>query len=319
MTVQAAQLEPAIINTRRSVRHRPGPALVAGAVILIAFIVWGTWDSIWPPYDPDATVTTPLMSPSSTHPLGTDHVGRDVMVRLAIAGRSSLLISGAAALLAAVVGTLLGIVAGYTRGIVDSIIMRLADTVLSIPAILAALVVGVVLGPGPWPLILALGLVLAPTFARVTRAPILTLRNRDFVLAAQIHGVSPARIALTHLLPNVLTPLTIQFASVASNVVLLEASLSYLGQGVQAPAPSAGRMINESTRFMQTNPLLVILPALLIILLSAGWNLLADGIQALFAPRRARSLPGSGGGPSILRRSRTTVSVPPTFDSEEDQ
>jgi peptide/nickel transport system permease protein len=197
---------------------------------------------------------------------------------------------------------LLGLIAGYAGGVTDAIIMRVVDTVLSIPAILVALVVGVVVGNGPWPLVLALGLVFAPTFARVTRAPVLALRERDFIRAAQLNGVSAPRIALTHLLPNVVTPLTIQFASVASNVVLLEAALSYLGQGVQAPAPSAGRMISESTRFMQTHPLLVLLPALLIVLLSAGWNLLADGVQAYLAPRRDPGLAGTRHAPRISIR-----------------
>lgn len=301
-------------------RRRPGPALIAGLAILLGVIVWGTWMSIAPPYNPLASVAGSLLDPSAAHVFGTDNVGRDTMVRLAIAGRSSLFISGGAALLAAVVGTLLGVIAGYAGGLSDAIIMRIVDAVLSIPAILVALVVGVVIGNGPLPLVLALGLVFAPTFARVMRAPVLALRERDFVLAAQVNGVRPIRIAMTHLLPNALTPLVIQFASVASSVVLLEAALSYLGQGVQAPAPSAGRMISEFTRFMQTQPILVILPAALIVLLSAGWNLLADGVQAYLAPHRDAGLPGSRRGPrfSVRRRPVTAPSAPsplPATDS----
>lgn len=327
-TVVGTGRAPAVATVPRAARPRrkPSPALVTGLVILVGVVVWGTWMSIAPPFDPLASVAGSLLDPSAAHLLGTDNVGRDTMVRLAIAGRSSLLISGGAALLAAVVGTVLGVVAGYTGGITDTIIMRAVDAVLSIPAILVALVVGVVIGSGPLPLVIALGFVFAPTFARVMRAPVLALRERDFVLAAQINGVRPVRIAVTHLLPNALTPLVIQFASVASNVVLLEAALSYLGQGVQAPQPSAGRMISEFTRFMQTQPLLIVLPAVLIVLLSAGWNLLADGVQATLAPRRDAGLPGSRRGPRFAVRSqgdhRTDATTPapatPSLQKETD-
>jgi peptide/nickel transport system permease protein len=291
-----------VANAPTTHRRRPGPALVAGAAILILVVVLGTWMSIKPPYSPLESVADPMLGPNAHHWLGTDNVGRDTLVRLALAGRSSLLISGGAAAIAAFFGTVLGVIAGYAGGLTDAIIMRIVDAVLSIPAMLVALVVGVVIGTGPWPLIIALGGVFTPVFARVARAPVLELRERDFVLAAKLNGVSPLRIAVTHLLPNCLTPLLIQFASVASIVVLLEATLSYLGQGVQAPAPSAGRMISEFTRFMQTQPLLVVLPTLMIILLSAGWNLLADGIRVYFAPRRDPGLPGSRRAPSITRR-----------------
>ncbi len=280
---------------RAARRRHPGPALWGGATILLAIVLLATGMTLWPPYDPLTTVAANLEGPSAAHILGTDNVGRDTFVRLALAGRTSLVISGVSALLAAVIGSTVGLIAGYAGGWADAVLMRIVDALLALPAILVALVVGVIIGNGPGPLILALGLVFAPSFARVMRAPVIALRERDFVLAAQLNGVRPPRIIVQHLLPNALTPLLVQFASVASTVVLLEAALSYLGQGVQAPEPSAGRMISELTRFMQVQPLVIILPALLIILLSAGWNLLADGIQDLLQPRRETALPGSGG------------------------
>jgi len=196
--------------------------------------------------------------------------------------------------LAAVVGTTVGVLSGYLGGWVDGVLMRIVDALLALPAILLALVVGVVIGNGPLPLIIALGLIFAPGFARVMRAPALALRRRDFVAAARNSGVRAPVIALQHVLPNALTPLLVQFAAVASNVVLLEAALSYLGQGVQAPEPSAGRMISEAQRFMYSDPLLVIAPAVLIVALSSGWNLFADGVQSLLSPRRGSGLPPRG-------------------------
>jgi len=285
MTV-TRELALAEVAGTRARRRRLGPSFWSGAGILAVILLAAGWMTLWPPYDPFGASGPALLGPGLDHLLGTDNLGRDTFTRLALAARTSLLISGAAALLGAVIGTFFGLIAGYVGGWVDAVIMRVVDAVLALPAILVALVVGVVIGNGPWPLILALGLVFAPGFARVMRAPVIALRERDFVLAATLSGVRPARIIVEHLLPNVLTPLFVQFASVASQVVLIEAALSYLGQGVQAPEPSAGRMISEFTRFMQMQPLLIILPSLVIILLSAAWNLLADGMQDYLAPRR---------------------------------
>jgi len=279
-----------------------------GVVLLGALLVASLWATIAPPFPPNTTVADPLLGPSGTHWLGTDNVGRDVFTRLLLAGRTSLLISGAAALLACVVGASVGVLSGYLGGWVDSVLMRLVDALLALPAILLALVVGVIIGNGPLPLIVALGAIFAPAFARVMRAPALALRQRDFVAAARNSGVRAPVIALQHVLPNALTPLLVQFAAVASNVVLLEAALSYLGQGVQAPEPSAGRMISEAQRFMYSDPLLVIAPAVLVVLLSAGWNLLADGVQALLSPRRGSALPTRGRRP--VRRVDPTENSP---------
>lgn len=294
-------------------RRRPklGPAFWSGSGILVGILLVAGWMTFWPPYDPLATAGPALSGPTGANLLGTDNLGRDTLTRLALAARTSLLISGAGALLGAVVGTTFGLIAGYVGGWVDAVIMRIVDAVLALPAILVALVVGVVIGNGAWPLILALGLVFAPGFARVMRAPVIAMRERDFVLAAKLSGVSGTRIAVEHLLPNVLTPLFVQFASVASQIVLIEAALSYLGQGVQAPEPSAGRMISEFARFMQIQPLLIILPSLVIILLSAAWNLLADGLQDWLAPRRepAFSLTGA------KRRGRRADPVADTRDA----
>ena len=285
MTV-TRELALAKVAGKRPARRKFGPAFWSGAGILGVILILAGWMTVAPLYDPFVASGPALAAPSLDHILGTDNLGRDTFTRLALAARTSLIISGAAALLGAVIGTFFGLVAGYVGGWVDAVIMRVVDAVLALPAILVALVVGVVIGNGPWPLILALGLVFAPGFARVMRAPVIALRERDFVLAATLSGVRPARVIVEHLLPNVLTPLFVQFASVASQVVLIEATLSYLGQGVQAPEPSAGRMISEFTRFMQLQPLLIILPSLVIILLSAAWNLLADGMQDYLAPRR---------------------------------
>lgn len=324
MTVTRELAMVKAVGTRRR-RPKLGPAFWSGAGILVFILILSTWMSFWPLHDPFASSGELLSGPSATNLLGTDNLGRDTFTRLALATRTSLIISGAGALLGAVVGTTFGLIAGYVGGWVDAVIMRIVDAILALPAILVALVVGVIIGNGPVPLILALGLVLAPGFARVMRAPVIAMRERDFVLAAKLSGVRGSRVVVEHLLPNVLTPLFVQFASVASQIVLIEAALSYLGQGVQAPEPSAGRMISEFTRFMQVQPLLIILPSLAIILLSAAWNLLADGLQDWLAPRRepAFSLTGTKQS-SSKRTSRRSTAKPPKApsritDTEESQ
>lgn len=296
-------------------RRRPGPALWSGLGILAGILVVAGWMTLWPLHDPFAAAGPALSGPTLQNPLGTDNLGRDTFTRLALAARTSLFISGAGALLGAVIGTAFGLIAGYVGGWVDAVIMRVVDAALALPALLVALVVGVVIGNGAWPLVFALGLVFAPGFARVMRAPVIALRERDFVLAAQLSGVRGSRVIVEHLLPNVLTPLFVQFASVASQIVLIEAALSYLGQGVQAPDPSAGRMISEFARFMQVQPLLIILPSLVIILLSAAWNLLADGLQDSLAPRREPAF--ALGGRSARRGSRASSNT--RSDTEKRQ
>lgn len=316
--------ELAMVKAAGARRRRPkfGPSFWSGAGILAVILVLAGWMSFWPPYDPFAAAGPALSGPSGANLLGTDNLGRDTLTRLALAARTSLLISGAGALLGAVVGTTFGLIAGYVGGWVDAVIMRIVDAALALPALLVALVVGVIIGNGPIPLIFALGLVFAPGFARVMRAPVIAMRERDFVLAARLSGVRGSRVIVEHLLPNVLTPLFVQFASVASQIVLIEAALSYLGQGVQAPEPSAGRMISEFTRFMQLQPLLIILPSLVIILLSAAWNLLADGLQDWLAPRRepAFSLTGTKRRrESKKTTTRTAEDAAPTRNTEEEE
>lgn len=271
---------------RRSLRRNVtlSSSLVLLAVLLLLAFAVGPLS----PYDVNALGDDPLQGPSGSHWFGTDNLGRDVFTRVAVATRYALVISLLSTVIAAVVGTLIGIVAGYLGGWFDQLSMRLVDILLAVPAILLALVVRVIVGPGLWPLVVALAIIFTPTFARVMRAPALVLREREFVLAAQVNGVRTAGITLRHVLPNALTPLLVNVANTASIAVLLEASLSYLGQGVQPPDPSAGRMINESQRFMQEQPMLLIGPALLIIVMTVAWNLLADGLQESLSPRRSQ-------------------------------
>lgn len=264
---------------------RKSPALVTGVTLLAGMLLLTVLTPLFSPYTVTQINQVPFSGPSAEHWLGTDNLARDNFTRLAAAAMSALQISLAATIIAAAAGSAAGVLAGYYGGITDTVIMRTVDVLLSIPAILLALVTRVIFGPGMWTLIISLAIIAAPGFARVMRAPVISLRERDFVVSAEISGVSRMRIAFSHLLPNALTPLFVQFAATASSVVLMEAILSFLGQGILPPDPSAGRMIADSVRFMAREPLLILLPAAIIIVMTIAWNLVADGLQKVLSPR----------------------------------
>jgi len=249
-----------------------GGGLIVG---LILFALAGLLTGV----DPNAYSKNPFAAPSAEHLLGTDNLGRDTAARLSAATRTGLFIAVIATLLAATVGTGLALIAGYFGGVWDSLIMRFTDLFLSIPGILMALVIKVILGPGTGTLVLTMTVIFSPVFARIMRGPVLAVRERGFIVAAEVAGRSRWGIATSHILPNVMTPMLITAAGIAGETVLVEATLSYLGQGVQAPDPSAGRMINEFQKYMTLHPLLIIIPSILIFLQVSAWHLLADGIQ----------------------------------------
>ncbi|MFL4473051.1 ABC transporter permease [Paeniglutamicibacter sp. MACA_103] len=264
---------------------RANPSLAFGLGLIAAMSVAAAVTALLSPYSVTQINDLPFAGPTPEHWLGTDNLARDNFTRLAAATLTGLLISFASTMLAALIGSGLGLLSGYFGGLLDSFVMRGVDVLLAIPSILLALVTRVIFGPGIWTLIISLAIISAPGFARVMRAPAISLRERDFVTSAEISGVGRLKIAATHLLPNSLTPLFVQFAATASMVVLVEAILSFLGQGVLPPDPSAGRMIADSTRFMAREPMLILLPAAVIIAMTIAWNLIADGLQKLLSPR----------------------------------
>lgn len=286
-------------------------ALAIGVLLLVGLVALAVLGPLVSGHDAQRIGTVPFEGPSTVHWLGTDNLGRDSFTRLSIALGYTIVISAVASLVAMVVGTVLGVLAGYLGGVLDLVTMRGVEVLMSVPAILMALVIGVIFGPGVVPLVVAMSIVSAPLFARVMRGPIMVLRERDFVTAATISGVSRTRIAAHHLLPNALTPMLVQLANTASLAVLLEASLSYLGQGVQPPEPSAGRMISEYQRFMQSEPQLVLVPAVAVTVLTFAWNLIADGLQGRLAGRtRQLQVPLRAGSAPLVRPLPATGTAP---------
>ena len=249
-----------------------------------------------------------LAAPSWTHPLGTDHLGRDVLSRLLFGARASLGAAGAVVLIVTVIGVTVGMVAGFCGGWVDEIIMRLVDTVLAFPSIILALVVAGLLGPGLRNVMLGLTIVRWAGCARVVRSLILSLREREFILAARCVGASNWRIMTRHLLPNVLGPVVVLTTLDLGNVILSISGLSFIGLGVQLPHPEWGAMLKlmiysiflaniflpwgiaDNFSSIQTAPLLMVFPGLAIALAVLSANLLGDALRDLLDPRYRRYL-----------------------------
>lgn len=253
-----------------------GLYLVLALAGLVAFV----------PYDPLAQLLAErLMGPSATHVMGTDLFGRDVFSRMVIGVRTSFVIALASVTIATFAGTVIGLLAAWWGRWRDSLLMRVMDVFLAFPAILLALLVVTVVGPGTLTTILAIGVVYTPIFARVARGPALSIKAREFVDAARTFGSSQRYILTRHLLLNLAAPLIVQVTLALSWALLTEAGLSFLGLGTQPPAPSLGLMLSDSRNLMELAPWLMAFPGLAILLGVLGFNLLGDALRDVVDPR----------------------------------
>ncbi|WP_295850229.1 ABC transporter permease [uncultured Xylophilus sp.] len=271
---------------RRALRH-PGTVLggLLVALLVAAALLSYVWTP-WPPYEMD--LAAKLQSPSAAHWLGTDAFGRDVASQLLVGARASILVGVIAVGIGLVAGAALGLLAAARRGWVEEAVMRLADFSLAFPAILSAIMLTAVFGPGIVNAIVAIGLYNIPTFARITRASANAVWSRDYVAAARACGKGSWAITWQHVLPNIAAALTVQVTIRFAIAILAEAALSYLGLGTQPPQPSWGRMLAEAQTLMFQTPLLAVYPGLAIALAVLGLNLLGDGLRDLLDPRLAR-------------------------------
>ncbi len=240
-----------------------------------------------------------LQPPGALHPLGTDEFGRDVLSRLMYGARSTLAVAAGAVLLALGVGAPVGTVSGYFGHHVDSLLMRIMDVLLAFPALLLALAVIAILGQATANVVVAIGLVYIPQFARIARASVLSLKELEFIEAGRALGLSSWRLLARHVLPNITSPLIVQASLSLSLAVLYESALTFLGMGTQPPTPSWGLMLKAGRRFMQLAPWTTVAPGVAIMALVLGFNLLGDGLRDMLDPRLRgvvggvqRNLPG---------------------------
>jgi peptide/nickel transport system permease protein len=271
-------------------RARRNGGFALGAILVAAVIVAAALSLLWTPYPPAAIdVPHKLQEPSLAHWLGTDSLGRDIVAQLMAGARVSILVGIVAVGIGLVFGVALGLVAASARGVVESLLMNLCDFTFAFPALLLAIMLTAVLGPGVVNAIIAIGVANVPIFAKVTRALGNGVLARDYALAARAAGKGPVAIALEHVLPNVAPALIVQATIQFAIAILAEAALSYLGLGAQPPQASWGRMLSDAQQYMFVAPRLAVFPGVAIAMAVLGLNLLGDGLRDLLDPRlRAR-------------------------------
>lgn len=226
-----------------------------------------------------------LQGPSAEHLLGTDDLGRDTLSRIIYGGRVSLSVGFIAIIIGLTVGGTLGAIAGFYRGRADNVIMRCMDIMQSIPATLLALVVASTLGPGMFNLMLAVGIATIPSYARVTRASVLTISNVEYIEAARLTGCGDARIILTHIIPNCMATLIVNTTMRMAYAILSAASLSFLGLGVKPPMPEWGAMMSSARQYITSDASMILYPGIAIVLVILSFNLLGDGLRDAMDPR----------------------------------
>ena len=265
--------------------HRMG--LVAGAALGAIALAMALVSLVWTPFDVTGVdVANRLLPPGGAHPLGTDHLGRDLLSMVMIGARTSLSVALLAVGIGAAVGVPLGLAAAASRGgWLDEAIMRAGDLVFAFPALVTAILITAALGPSAANAMLAIGIFNIPVFARVTRAGALPLWTLDYIRAAEISGKGPARISAEHILPNVASLLIVQGTIQFALGILAEAGLSYVGLGAQPPTPSWGRMLAEAQTMVTLAPHVAVVPGLAIVLTVLGLNLLGDGLRDALDPR----------------------------------
>ncbi|MSP36102.1 MAG: ABC transporter permease [Limnohabitans sp.] len=263
------------------------PSALIGLAVVIAFILMAIFAPYISPQDPIATSWGAIRkAPSAAHWFGTDEIGRDVLSRVIWGTQASLMAGVISVSISLLIGVPIGLLAGFVGGAVDAIISRITDAFLACPFLILAIALAAFLGPSLTNAMVAIGISAAPIFVRLTRGQVIQIKVEDYVEAARSVGNPPWRIALVHILPNILPPLLVQATLAIAAAVIAEASLSFLGLGQQPPAPSWGSMLNTAKNYIEQAPWMAIWPGLSIFLLVLSFNLFGDGLRDALDPRQ---------------------------------
>ncbi len=272
--------------SQRALRHR---SFALGAGLSLLLVGAALLSLLWSPYPPaDIDIANRLQAPSGAHWLGTDSLGRDIASQILVGAQNSIVVGVVAVGIGFAFGVFLGCVAAARRGWAEELVMRASDFTFAFPALLTALMLTAIYGPGLVMSIVAIGIFNIPVFARITRGAANAIWAREYVLAARAAGKGPWRITIDHVLPNIYSLLIVQATISFATAILAEAALSYLGLGTQPPQPSWGRMLNEAQTMMFQAPLLAVYPGAAIMLSVLGLNLVGDGLRDLLDPKLGR-------------------------------
>ncbi|MES2718176.1 MAG: ABC transporter permease [Pseudomonadota bacterium] len=265
------------------------PSFLVGALLSGLLLLAAVLSLFWAPYPPaEIDIPNKLQLPSAAHWLGTDSLGRDIASQLLVGAQNAIVVGLVAVGIGLLLGVALGCLAAARRGWVDELVMRAADFTFAFPALLSAIMLGAIYGPGLLTGILAIGIFNIPVFARISRGAAQAVWAREYVLASRAAGFGPWRITLNHVLPNIASVLIVQATISFATAILAEAALSYLGLGTQPPQPSWGRMLNEAQSLLFQAPMLAVYPGVAIALSVLGLNLMGDGLRDLLDPKLAR-------------------------------
>ena len=271
---------------RRALAHR---SFVLGGALTLVMALAALLSLVWSPYPPgEIDIPNKLSPPSAAHWLGTDSLGRDIASQILVGAQNSIVVGLIAVGIGMAVGVSLGCLASARRGWVEELVMRAADFTFAFPALLSAIMLTAIYGPGLVMSIVAIGIFNIPVFARLTRGAANAVWAREYVLAARAAGKGAWRITIDHVLPNIASVLIVQATIAFATAILAEAALSYLGLGTQPPQPSWGRMLNEAQTQMFAAPMLAVYPGAAIMLSVLGLNLMGDGLRDLLDPKLAR-------------------------------
>ena len=278
----------AIIKEQRQITREKllaSPGLIIGTIGFLLILVTAILVPILNTQDPNAMVVMDrLKAPSATHIFGTDELGRDLFIRVMYGARVSLWVGGCVAIFSCVLGTIIGLYASYFK-VLDQILMRICDGLIAIPGILLAIALIAALGTSSWNVVVALTIVYTPNVARTVRASAMVIREQTYVEAAKVQGRGNFRILWKLILPGVISPLTVQASYIFSQAIISEASLSFLGAGVPAPAASWGNMLEASKAVLSKAPWTMIVPGAAVIICVLSLNLLGDGLRDFMDPR----------------------------------
>lgn len=291
-----ADVRPTADSAEKKVQHGPwrdaarsfakNKTALIGLCLVVFFVLLALVAPLIAPFDYKAQVLSDrLKPPSGEHWFGTDDLGRDIFSRVIYGARISLWVGLLSVVGSIVIGTLLGIIAGFYGKWVDMIISRVFDILLAFPGILLAIAIVAILGPSLQNALYAIAIVNVPTYGRLVRSRVLSLRQEEFITAARALGANDGRILFKHILPNSLTPIIVQGTLGVATAIIEAAGLGFLGLGAQPPDPEWGKMLSDSRQFIQTAPWTVIFPGVCILLTSLGFNLMGDGLRDTFDPK----------------------------------
>ena len=263
-------------------------AVIAAALLLLVILA-AVFAPLLAPFDPlQQDIPNKFASPSATHWLGTDDLGRDVFSRLIYGARTSLFAAGLAVVVGVAIGVPLGLIAGFAGGWVDSVLMRITDTLLSFPALVLAIGVTGALGPGLVTSMCAIGIVFSPSIARLMRGATMSVREEPFVAASQTFGSRASGVIVRHVVPNAIQPVLVQISLLLAASLLAEASLSFLGLGVQPPTPSWGSMLGRAYSYLNRAPAQMLAPGIAIAFCALAFNVIGDALRRQLDPRQRR-------------------------------